>query len=357
MSATNGALQSSRPTISIDGQDSATLTGGQLHVRVREDVHGLYDCELELGNWGQNGGSEPTFLFFDRKLIDFGKQLTLTVAGQPIFTGRITGIEACFPEGDSPSLSVLAEDGFQDLRMTRRTRTFSGVSDSDVATQIAGEHGLTPSIGVDGPTYTILAQLNQSDLAFLRDRARSLDAELWISDTTLNMQPRTKRTSTPLKLTYGKELRDFRVIADLATQATSVEVTGWDVAGKATIDASADDGVLASELGGADSGPSVLGSAFGARKDVFASAVPQTTAEAQARAGALLKRRARRFIVGTGTAQTQPGLQVGATVMLAGLGPLFEGNFYVAGVTHIYDGSGGLRTELIVERPGLGKPS
>lgn len=356
MATDDNTLQSSRPTILLNGNESPSLTGGQLRTRVREDVHGLDDCELELGNWGPNGGPAPSFLYFDRRAIDFGKSLSVNVSAQPIFTGRITGIEARFPAAGAPSLVVLAEDRLQDLRMTRRTRTFTNVSDSDVANQIAGEHGLVPNIGIDGPSYTVLAQLNQSDLAFLRERARSIDAELWISDTTLNMQPRTKRISGPLTLTYGKELRDFRVIADLATQATSVEVTGWDVASKSAIDARADDGLLAGELQGGDSGPSVLGSAFGQRKDLFTSAVPQTTAEAQARAGALLKRRARRFLVGMGTAQTQAGLQVGATVKLRGLGPLFDGNYYVAAVTHMYDGAGGLRTELTVERPGLGKP-
>ncbi len=353
----DAAVQSSRPTILVDGHQSATLTGGQLRARVREDVHGLYDCELEIGNWGPNGGPQPTFLFFNRQLLDFGKQLALTVAEQPIFSGRITGLEARFPEGGAPSLTVLAEDRLQDLRMTRRTRTFTSISDADVASQIAGDYGLTPDVGITGPTHKVLAQLNQSDLAFLRERARALDAELWIAGSTLSLQPRTKRVAAPLTLTYGKELREFRVLADLATQATSVEVTGWDVAGKRAIDERADDSVLGGELGGGDSGPSVLQSAFGERKDTLATAVPQTGAEAQARAGALLKRRARRFIVGTGTAQTQPGLRVGATVSLAGLGPLFTGSFYVSAVTHRFDGAGGLRTELTVERPGLGQPS
>jgi phage protein D len=353
----DAAVQSSRPTIVVDGHQSATLTGGLLRARVREDVHGLYDCELEIGNWGPNGGPEPTFLYFDRQLLDFGKQLTLTVSDLPIFSGRITGIEARFPEGGVPSLTVLAEDRLQDLRMTRRTRTFTSISDADVASQIARDYGLTPDVGITGPTHKVLAQLNQSDLAFLRERARALDAELWIDGSKLSLQPRTKRVTPPVTLTYGKELREFRVLADLATQATSIEVTGWDVSGKRAIDERADDSVLGGELGGGDSGPSVLRSAFGERKDTLASAVPQTGAEAQARAGALLKRRARRFIVGTGTAQTQPGLRVGASVSLARLGPLFTGSFYVSAVTHMFDGSGGLRTELTVERPGLGKPS
>ena len=355
MGATAG-LQSSRPTILLDGTETPSLTDGQLRVRIREDVHGLYDCELEVGNWGPSGG-QPGFLFFDGKTLDFGKELSLTMSGTALFTGRITGIEGRFPEGNAPSVAVLAEDRFQDLRMTRRTRTFADVTDTAVMTQIAGEHGLTPQITVDGPTHRVLAQLDQSDLAFVRERARALDAELWIDGTTLYVQARSKRTSTPVTLTYGKELREFHVIADLAGQTTSVEVTGWDVAGKQPIDERADDGSVTGELGGGDSGPNLLQTAFGTRPDVLASAVPQTAAEANARATALMKRRARRFLVGTGTAQTQPELRVGATVNLAGLGPLFEGSFYVASVTHLFDGAGGLRTELMVERPGLGKPS
>ena len=350
------ALQSSRPTIQVAGAASSTLTGGLLRLRVREDVHGLSNCELEFGNWGPNGDAAD-FLFFDKKLLDFGKELKVTLADTALFTGKITALEARFPQGNTPSIVVLAEDRFQDLRMTRRTRTFADVSDSDVFSQIAGDHGLTPAVSVSGPSHKVLAQLNQSDLAFMRERARALDAELWMTDSTLNVKPRSDRAGgTPVTLTYGKELREFRVLADLAGQATSVEVTGWDVSGKSALNEKADDSVVSGELAGGDSGPSLLSSAFGDRKDSIANAVPQTSDEAQARAEALLKRRARRFVVGHGTAETKAELKVGATLKLAGLGPLFEGNFYIASVVHAFDGSGGLRTELEVERPALGKP-
>ncbi len=158
-----------------------------------------------------------------------------------------------------------------------------------------------------------------------------------------------------MTLTYGNELREFRVLADLAEQATSVEVTGWDVSGKQALNEEANDSVVSGELNGGDSGPSILKSAFGERKDALANAVPQTSDEAHARAEALLKRRARRFLVGHGIAETKPELRVGATVTLAGLGPLFEGDFYVAATEVVFDGAHGLRTELELERPGLGK--
>lgn len=350
------ALQLSRPTITIGGSESSSLTGGLLSLRVSEDVHGLSHCEAEFGNWGPSGGSSD-FLFFDRSELDFGKTLGIKIADSPIFSGRITGIEARFPEGSSPSISVLAEDRFQDLRMRRRTRTFTDVADADVFNRLAGDHGLTPDISVTGPTYRVLAQLNQSDLAFMRERARALDAELSVTDSTLTVRPRANGAGAPVSLAYGKQLREFRVLADLADQATTVEVTGWDVTGKAALDESAQVAVVSGELAGGDSGPGLLSSAFGARKEAVADAVPQTSAEARARAEAIMKRRARRFIVGHGTAECQPGLGAGVTVRLAGLGALFEGDFYVAAATWLFDGVRGLRTEIEVERPGLGKPA
>jgi phage protein D len=349
-------LQVSRPAIAVDGTESSSLSGGILRLRVHEDVHGLYACEAEFGNWGP-AGDDTGFLFFDRRTLDFGKQLSVTVAGATLFSGRITALEARFPEGNSPTLAVLAEDRFQDLRMTRRTRTFADVSDADVFTQIAGDHGLSPDVSVTGATHKVLAQLNQSDLAFMRERARALDAELALAGTTLTVKARPDRgRGQPFALTYGKELREFRVIADVAGQATTVEVSGWDVAGKAALKETADDSVVSGELGGGDSGPSVLSSAFGRRRECVANAVPQTADEARARARALQQRRARRFLVGHGTAETHPELRVGATVRLNGLGPLFAGDFYLAAVTHVFDGTGGLRSELEVERPGLGRP-
>jgi phage protein D len=349
-------IQPSRPVIAIAGEDASTLTGGLLAMSASEDVHGLANCELEFGNWGPNGNG-PAFLFFDRSLLDFGKQIDVTVAGTTIFSGSITAIEGRFPQGGTPSVAVLAEDRFQDLRMTRRTRTFAEVSDAEAFTSIASDHGLKPELSLEGPTHRVLAQLNQSDLAFMRERARALDAELWLEGTTLKVKPRSARTGTPITLTYGKELRELRVTADLADQATIVNVSGWDVAGKSAVAERADGSLVANELAGGESGPSVLEGAFGARPDAVANAVPFTSAEARARAEALMKRRARRFLVAHGTAETQPEMRVGATLRLAELGPLFNGDFYLAAVRHRFDGNQGLRSELELERPGLGKPS
>jgi Bacteriophage probable baseplate hub protein len=349
-------LKIARPTIHVAGQDQPVLAAGLLSLLVVENTNGLYRCEALFGNWG-NVNNKPGFLYFDRRTLDFGKPFTIKLeSGATLFAGKIMALEARFPDGQAPQLNVLAEDRLQDLRMTRRTRTFEEVSDSDVMNRIAGEHGLSPNLKVTGPTYKVLAQVNQSDLAFLRARARAIDAELWVEDSTLNATSRRNRISGTVELTYGNRLREFSAAADLANQRTSLTVSGWDVGSKSAIKHEADDSILSGELNGDASGASILASAFGQRKEELAHTVPLSSPEAQAAAEAFFKMSARRFLVGRGVAETDTELRVGRYVVLKEIGPLFSGKYYVSEVRHIFDSVKGIRTEFTVERPGLGRP-
>jgi uncharacterized protein len=351
---TGARFQVSRPTINVAGQDNSMLTEGLVQLTIVETVNGLYRCESLFGNWGPVNGTID-YLYFDRQTLDFGKPFQVKVGPDVMLDGRITGLEAHFLEGQPPRLSVLAEDRFQDLRMTRRTRTFADVSDSDVIQTIAGEHGLSPSVSVNGPTYKVLAQVNQSDLAFLRERTRAIGAELWMDSSTLNAKPRSSRGGTSVAMNYGASLRQFSVLADLANQRSSVSVNGWDVAGKSAVQETADDSAISGELNGDKSGASILSASLGERKEALAHTVPLNSQEAQAAAEAYFKMQARRFIVGRGIAKTDKQLRVGAYVDLQGLGPLFSGKYYLAEVRHIFDLTHGLRTEFVAERPGLGE--
>ena len=153
----------------------------------------------------------PTgFLYFDRQIFDFGKSLKITMGGGDasgvIFQGRVMGMEGRYLRSRPPELLVLAEDRLQDLRLTRRTRTFENLSDANLFQQVASQYGLQTNIDANGPTYRVLAQINQSDLAFLRERARAIDAELWIDDSTLNVKSRNRRETDDVTLTFGQGL-------------------------------------------------------------------------------------------------------------------------------------------------------
>jgi phage protein D len=353
----NGAdtrVRESRPTILVAGREVPSLAGGLLRMLIAENISGLYRCEASFGNLG-NKDNKIDFLYFDRKTLEFGKEFTIKLGSDTIFDGRIMGLEARFPEAQGPEINVLAEDRFQDLRMTRRTRTFEDVSDSDVISQIASEHGLSPNLNLNGPTHKLLAQINQSDLAFVRERARSIGAEVWMSGSTLNATSRADRSGGTVKIGYGNKLREFTVLADLAGQRTAVAVNGWDVSSKTRLQHEATDSVMSGELNGDASGASVLASAIGARKEALAHTVPLSSREAEAEAEAFFKMTARRFVVGRGVAETDGKLRVGADADLQNLGPLFSGKYYVSEVKHLFDGTRGMRTEFVAERAGLGK--
>ena len=274
-----------RPTFVVDGQARARLADGLLSMSIAENVDGLYRCEATFGNWGAGTGTTLDYLYFDRTVLDFGKTLVVKLDNDTLFEGTVTGLEGQFPSGRSPEVTVLAEDRLQDLRMTRRTRSFADVSDAAAMRQIAGDYGLTADVTVNGPTHKILAQVNQSDLAFIRERAHALDAEVWVNGRTLHVKPRADRRETTVTLAYRIDLSAFSVLADLAHQRTTVTVAGWDVAGKSAITHDATDSIVSGELDGGKSGASLLKSAFGERKETIAHQVPLTADDAQYRGG------------------------------------------------------------------------
>jgi phage protein D len=352
--ATSAGIRPSRPSIILGGQEDTSLAQGLLALAIYENVHGMYNCDARFGNWGPKANAID-FLYFDRQKLDFGKAIQVKIDSDKIFDGRVSAIEAEFREGSPPEIAVLLEDRFQDLRMTRRTRTFADASDSDVMNKIAQDHGLQPNIDISGPTYKVLAQVNQSDLAFVRDRARSIDAEVWMDDRNFYAKQRSSRNNGTVTLNYGGELRELSVIADLASQRTKVSVNGWDVAGKSALTHEATDQAISNELNGDTSGLSILKTAFGDRKESLVHTIPLNSNEAQVEAESVLKMTARRFVVAHGMAQANAKLRVGTYVDLQALGPMFSGKYYLTHVKHVFDGADGFRTEFTGERPGIGR--
>lgn len=351
-------LYSARPTVRLADADNPDLTDGLISALVEETGEGLARCEATFGNWGTSDGSVG-FLYDDRRILDFGKRFGLRAgAGDKagdLFDGRITALEGDFPADRAPEVTVLAEDRLQDLRMTRRTRSFEGADASEVVQLVAADHGLQTATDVDGPTFAVLAQVNQSDLAFLREVAAAVDAELWLEAETLHLAPRSRRTGGPVTLTYGRELREFAVVADLAAQRTSFTVGGWDVAAKEAIHEEADASAIGAESAGTTTGASILRTAFGERKERIVHAVPFTAAEGTAMAEAAMRRTSRRFARGRAVSEGDARIGVGAAVDIEGVGAMFNGTYRVAKVRHHFDSSRGFLTTSWLERAGIGE--
>ena len=298
-----------RPSIEIAGVVQKSLSEGLQEMVVEETVAGLSRCEATFANWGPKADS-PGFVYFDRKLFDFGKTMTVAIGGGEasgtVFEGRIMGIEGRYIRSRPPEILILAEDRLQDLRLTRRTRTFENLTDVDLVRQVASAYGLQCNVDASGPQHRVLAQINQSDLAFLRERMRAIDAELWIDGKTLNVKARNRRETDDVTLSFGHGLHEFSVLADIAGQANGFVVSGWDVAAKQTLSTRSTDSALAGELNGDLTGGQVMAQAIGAHDQQIVHDLPVTAQEAQTLADSEFRRAARRFVTGTGMAEVTP---------------------------------------------------
>lgn len=352
---------SAEAAIEIDGEPQPELNTALLTLVIEENTEGLYRCEARFGNWG-SVGNEIDYRYFDRSVLDFSKEMIIHLGSDEgegeVFRGMISALEGQFAANEPPSIVVLAEDKLQNLRVTRRTRTFEDMTDSDIFEQIASEHSLQSDIDVQSPTHKVVAQLNQSDLAFIRDRARLLSAEVWFKNGKLSVQSRSSRVDggDEIGLQLARGLLDFSVIADTANQHTGVLVSGWDVFAKDTVTYEATDSILGNELNGSDSGASIVQNAFGTRIDRLVREHPLTSGEVQSIAEAAFRQQARRFVVGQGTARGDARIRVGRNVTLQGLGELFSGEYTITEARHIFrrGTGGGYMTDFVVERAGLG---
>jgi phage protein D len=352
----------SAPTLKVGGSTDALAQENLLSLAVEENTAGLCWCEATFRNWGVRRGA-PDYLYLSRDVIDFGTTLSVTFGPDPesreVFAGRVSAIQADYPASEVAQVTMLAEDGLQGLRMARRTRTFSESSTADVADQIAREHGLTASVDLDGPSRTVSAQLNTSDLAFLRGLARSDDGEVWLEGTTLHVARRPDRDDggDAIRLTYGGNLLAFSVRADLAHQVSEIAVTGWSVSDKDAINETADGGSLGAELGSLTGGSSVLSDTLGERRERVVRSIPLASDDARAWAKAAYLEKARRFVCGTGSTGGTPHARVGGRVTMEGLGPMFNGDYTLTRTRHSFDLTHGYRTQFDVERAGIGATS
>lgn len=355
-------LYSALPAFKIEDQEQPALADSLILLEISDDVRGMARLEARFENWGTPpGGGEPGFMFFDGGVLSFAKKIDVllgpTDAAVSAFSGRISAMGCLFSASGIPEFSIAAEDALQTLRMTRRTRTYENQSDADVAGIIGRGHSLQVDADAPGPTHKVLVQLGQTDLAFLRERAAAIDAQLWLENGRLKFKARADRDGGTVNLTVGDTLSRFSAFADLAHQVVSAHGHGYDVANKADPDQSADKGLLSSEANGAKTGADIFGDTFGQRDEHVVTRALASNDEASYYAKAELRARGRAFVRCRGETEGTAALKVGSKVKIAGAGPSFSGTYFATQVTHRYDRVHGFKTLFQGERPAIGQES
>lgn len=348
------------PTFRVDGSAQPGLARDLTYLEVEEDTEGLRTCLARFRSIGPKSGAlVEQFLYLDGQIVDFGKTLEVAVGPSGderiVFKGAISALEHRYAESEAHELAVLAEDPLMRLRMTRRSRTYENQSDAQIARAIAAEHRMDADADAPGPIYDVVQQWNQSDLAFLRERARLVQAEVFMDEGKLCFKARGTRTGTEVTLVAGNTLLRAVVRADLAHQRTTVKVSGYDAQARDVIEADAGSDAIRSEARSGRTGPEILQRAFGERIAHRTRDVPLTSPEATQWARAEMLRRARGFVHLDATTTGTPDMIVGSRVEVQGMGGAFDGgNYYVTRVCHTYEHRNGLRTHFEAERPTVG---
>jgi len=229
---TPDAIYSAIPTIQVDGQLNTMIANQLLSMEMRESETGMSSMELRFSNFGAFAGGLADLVFEDGKVLQLGTALKV-YAGDvnsptEIFRGKVTAIEGHFPRNAPPELVVLSEDALQVARIRRRSKTWDVSSLNDIVSQVASDLGLTPIVtGLDF-AIGIERQFNESDLRFLRRLLARYDADMQIVADELHASPRSQVQRNALQLDMNSQLREVRVLTDLAHQVTQVSATGWD---------------------------------------------------------------------------------------------------------------------------------
>src|SRR6202521_2675002 len=175
--------------------------------------------------WADN---QDVFMIGNRVEIKMGYPGILA----SVMIGEITSLEPEFVVDRLPSLRVRGYARRHRLQRGRKTRSFIQQKDSDIASQIGGEAGLTVRAADSGTSLDYVLQANQTDWEFLCARASQIRYEVVVQDKTLLFQPVANNQSKVLTLDMEHGLLEFYPRLSSAGQVTEVKVQSWSVKDK-----------------------------------------------------------------------------------------------------------------------------
>lgn len=270
-----------------------------------------------------------------------------------IFTGEVTALEPEFGGLDGPdSLKVQAYNRLHRLQFGTRQRTFEKMADSDIASSIASEVGLSAAVDSTGTKHAHVTQNNVSDLDFLLSLARPLNYEVSVDDKTLNFRKSAPQQGPALTLTYRRDLMEFTPRQRAVPEGAKVEVRGWDVKTKKLILGKAGAGDETSKMGGKQTGAEMTASAFTSTTRTIAAGAVADADEATLIAKAWYNRQQANFVEAQGECVGSPLIRAGKTIEITGVGNTFSGPYYVVSAKHTI-GPTGYRTRFEVTRNSL----
>ena len=341
--------------IRLDGAElSPEAAADVISISIVEDLEAAAMFEIEMLNW------DPVKLrmkWSDDDLFKPGRSVEIDLGygddRTTLLSGETTGLELLLLETGAPRVVVRGYDRGHRLLRGRKTMTYTNMKDSDIASQVAADAGLSTNVEDTSETLPYVLQHNRSDLEFLRERAERIGYEVRVQAKQLTFRARKNDQQEALTLNRETDLLEFYPRMTTVNQIGGISVRGWDPKQKQTVVGQATASDISNKMGGANAGPSVA-NWYG---DTEASSVDHpvsTQGDADKIAGVILNTIALAHVSGDGICAGRTDLRAGLNVKIEGLGTRFSGIYYVRSTTHRYTPRAGYRTEFSVERNASG---
>jgi phage protein D/phage baseplate assembly protein gpV len=320
------------------------LSGSALEPSVMNEVQEvIVDQHTHLPGMFTIRLHDPDLKLLDEGPFDLTKEVEVESANEEgdkvsLIKGEITALEPEFGDGMVAELVVRGYDKSHRLYRETKSKAYLNRKDSDLAQAIAGDAGLSPEVQTTTTVYDHIYQHNQSDLAFLMQRAWRIGYECFVEDGKLYFR-KPPSGSSSITLKWGDDLHVFRPRMTLAEQVDEVLVKGWDPEAKREIVGRASAGNLYPGVGESKNGAS-WASTFGSGKVVIVDQPVVSQSEADALAAARLDEISGAFIEAEGEAFRRPDLRAGRIIKLEALGERFSGSYLVTNARHTYTPEG-----------------
>lgn len=331
--------------IRIDDEESPDLFADLLEMEVEEDDRLAAACRLKLAAYKQGGG---LWAYLDDERLRLWKKLSVSVTldgeEQTLFEGYVTRLRPHIdPDEDQSFVEVFGLDPTCLMSLEERLKDWPGKTDSDIAREIFQSYSLAGEVDETGVVHdeavTTIIQ-RESDIQFLRRLARRNGFECFVEGGRgFFRRPALNGPPLPtLAAHFGGEtnLVSFEAQAD-ALRPTRVRMQQIDPIAKELQDASVES--AGQRALGRD--PALLAASppGGVTPRMFVKHAVAFDRSEMENLGRAIFDEAGWFVEAKGELDGSlydAVLRARRLVPIKGVGELFSGVYYVAGVRHLF---------------------
>ena len=252
---------------------------------------------------------------------------------ETVFSGIIVRHALKARQQASSVLVIEAKDNAIKLTGARKSAYFINKTDSDVFTELAGE--LQTDIEETTLVHKQLVQFDSTDWDFICTRAEANGMLVLTDDSMLVIKKPSTDGAPVLNATYGANILEFEAEMDARRQAQQIMSHSWDYT-RQQLEQSDSGTASFSENGNLSSED--LATVMG-KQISLAHPGHLTQDQLQDWSNASALRNQLSKVVGRVRIEGKASIKPGVIITLDGVGDRFNGNVFVTGVLHTFDGN------------------